>query len=241
MKPRERGGDRARARQTSRDQPESAFAAILAALVARIPGARAAALVDFEGETVDYGGCGDPFEVRVAAAHWRIVLDDAATQASMRRVQLVGLRAARRSYMVRALPEGYALVVVLARTAGFAGHDRALSVCARALGQEAGWRWPEGERPALWFPLDVVADARRRPRAVRDAGRLRPLEILGVLVSRDGSLPRSRDRGWRVRFDSGVEAMLLREPGGAWYADEPLESPSEQLGRRFENRPQKKR
>jgi hypothetical protein len=209
-----------------RDKPESAFAAILAALVARIPGARSAALVDFEGETVDYAGRGDPFEVRVAAAHWRIVLDDAATQPSMRRVQLVTVRAARRSYLVRTLPEGYGLVVVLARGAGFSGHLRALAVCARALGEEARWSWPEGARPPRWFPVDIVVDLRRRPRALRAAGVLRPIEILGVMASRDSSLPRPRERAWRVRFDTGVEAMLLREPGGAWYADEPLESPA---------------
>jgi hypothetical protein len=250
MRERERthGRPRPSALQLPRDRPESAFAAILGALVARIPGARAAALVDFEGETVDYAGRGDPYEVRVAAAHWRIVFDEVAAQPSMRRVQQVGVRAARRGYIVCALPEGYALIVVLTRAAGFAGHDRALAVCARALGREAGWTWSEGERPALWFPLDVVADVRLRPRAVREAGNLRPVEILGALVSRSDSLPRPRERGWRVRFDTGVEAMLLREPGGAWYADEPLESapspgerPQQPRGRLSDDRREKKR
>jgi hypothetical protein len=50
---------------------------------------------------------------------------------------------------------------------------------------------------------------------------LRPLEILGSLA---GGLAK-RERGWRVRVDSGVEATLVREPGGAWYADEPISAP----------------
>ena len=39
-----------------RDQVPSTFTAILERLVAAIPGAHAAALVDYEGETVDYAG-----------------------------------------------------------------------------------------------------------------------------------------------------------------------------------------
>ena len=60
-----------------RDQRESAFTAILTDLVERVPGARCAALVDRDGETVDYGGRGSPYEMRVAAAHLRIVFDEA--------------------------------------------------------------------------------------------------------------------------------------------------------------------
>ena len=56
---------RRRPPRSSRDQHESAFASILRLLVARVPGARAAALVDCLGETVDYAGgnWGDSHEV----------------------------------------------------------------------------------------------------------------------------------------------------------------------------------
>ncbi len=204
----------------SREQRESAFAVILAAFVARVPGARGAALVDFEGETVDYAGGIDPFELRVAAAHGRIVLHEAAAQPSLKRIHWLAIRATRRTYLVSVLPEGYALVVLLLRRAGFSGHQRALAVCVRALGDEAAWTWRDVAQPAPWFWLDVIPDARRRPAAVREADRLRPVEILGAVVTRSG--PKPRERAWRVRFDTGVEAMLVREPGGAWYTDEPL-------------------
>src|ERR1700730_10328586 len=64
------------ARETTppRDQEASTFAAILNDLVVRLPGAFAAALVDGEGETVDYGGKVDPFDAKINAAHWRLVL-----------------------------------------------------------------------------------------------------------------------------------------------------------------------
>jgi hypothetical protein len=156
----------------------------------------------------------------VAGAHWRIVLDEAAAQPSIRSARLLIVRATCRSYLVSTLPDGYALVVVLARRAGFSGYERALSVCTLALGDEAGWTWDSVAKPAPWFPLDVVADPRHRPRAVRDGDRLRQVEILGSLVSRTGA--RARERGWRIRVDTGLEAMLVREPGGTWYSDEPI-------------------
>ncbi len=57
-----------------RDQETTSFTDILRRLLRATSGARAAALVDFEGETVDYAGVLDPFELRIAAAHWQIVL-----------------------------------------------------------------------------------------------------------------------------------------------------------------------
>jgi hypothetical protein len=184
-----------------------------------VPGAHAAALVDFEGETVDYAGDVDPFSLRIAAAHFRIVLEDAVSQPRLCDVKSVLVRAARRSYLVHGMAEGYALVVLFAGRAGFTGWQRALTVCAHRLSSEAGW---EGVKPA-WFPVDVVSDARLRPLRVKAGQTECRVEVLGALA---GSLPR-RERAWRVRVDTGIEAMLVREPGGSWYADEPLGQPRE--------------
>lgn len=218
-----------RTAKAKRDQHESAFASILGALVARVPGARAAALVDCLGETVDYAGGATPFDLRLAAAHWRIVLDEADGQRSFRGLKWFAVRAARRSYLVYALPDGYALVIALSRAAGFVGWQRAVSMCVRALGEEAGLSWM-GAPSTAWFPIDVLSDGRRRPCSVRIAGRVHPVEILGTLarhghgeVGAGPGDPARRERGWRVRLDTGVETTLVREPGGAWYADEPID------------------
>lgn len=207
-----------RAARAHRDQHESAFAAILSKLVSRIPGARGAALVDSEGETVDYAGRAKPLDMRLAGAHFRIVLDEARAAAGLGDVRSIAVRAARASYLVQVLPDGYALIVVTMRSAGFSGWHRAVASCAHALGEEAGWERDAGELPPKWFPVTVLRDERRRPAAVRADGRLHPLEILGTLQAGLSG----RERAWRIRFENGLEATLVREPGGACYLDEKL-------------------
>ncbi len=201
--------------QGTRDQHASAFASILSDLIARVPGASSAALVDSDGETVDYAGSGDPFALRVAAAHWRIVLDASRTQPSLTTTRSLAVRAVRRSFVIQSLPDGYALVLLLSRGGGLAGSRRALAACAGMLAREAGWGRGSD---ASWCALEVVSDERNRPCRIRLGGIARPVEVLGRLASGLAS----RERGWRVRLDNGVEATLVREPGGFWYTDEPM-------------------
>lgn len=230
-----------------RDQHESGFTRILSDLVSRLPGARAAALVDLEGETVDYAGKLPPYEVKVAAAYWRIILDEIRVRPSLGGVAYVSLRASRASFQVHALPEGYALVVIFARAAGFGGWQRAVAACCNELGREAAWKAhvPVGQR---WYAVQILSDARNRPIALGagpgggvggDAGgakrgalgaggkaggidrgerenESRAVEILGAVAS---GMAR-RELGWRVRFAGGIEATLVREPGGHWYVDD---------------------
>ena len=197
-----------------RDQPASEFGLILEAFLARVPGARAAALVDSEGETVDYAGHVDAYFLRVAAAHFRIVFQVAQSQPALSDTKFLLIRALRRSFLIHTVAEGYALCVLFVRAAGFGGWHRALAVCAHRLASEAGWKVP---KPA-WFPVDITADERRRPLSVKLDRAEREVEVLGALAS----ATQGRERAWRVRIATGEEAMLVREAGGAWYADEPL-------------------
>jgi hypothetical protein len=193
-------------------QEESAFAAILSGLVARVPGARAAALVDRGGETVDYAGRGDPFDMRVAAAHFRLVLDDARAQGSLADARSFVIRAASASYVLRSLPDGYALVLCLSRGAGFRGLTRAIPAFTQQLAREAGWV----ERPAPWHAVEVLPDDRGSPHAIRTIKLDEPVEVLG----RFRALVPEHGRAWRVRLRSGIELTLVRESGGFWYSDE---------------------
>lgn len=171
--------------------------------------------MDVEGETVDYSSVLPPYDVKVAGAQWRVVIDEIRVQPHFARATFVAFRAARCSYQVHVLPEGYALVLVLARAAGFGGWHRAVASCWHALVREASWR--PGARPApAWYGVRVIADARRRPLALGRTPRARTLEVLGALASGVGP----RERGWRVRLEDDVEATLIREAGGHWYVDE---------------------
>ena len=49
---------------------ESSFSRTLGDLVRRFPGCYGAVLVDMDGEAVDYAGREEPFELRMAAAHF---------------------------------------------------------------------------------------------------------------------------------------------------------------------------
>lgn len=215
----------------ARDQHETAFTRVLAELVSRVPGARAAALVDLEGETVDYSGVLLPYDVKVAAAQWRVVIDEIRLRRPLAKTTFIAIRTTRASYQVHVLPEGYALVVVLCRAAGFGGWHRAVASCCHALAQEASWNCA-GMRIPAWYAVRVTADPRRRPVAVGETSRARPLEVLGAIASGMGR----RERGWRVRLEDGVEATLVREPGGKWYVDEPRAVPAPPSGPKTKSR-----
>lgn len=188
------------------------FGRILGDLLARVPGAFAAALVDSEGETVDYAGLGDPFDVKVAAAHLRIVIRELEGFGKLGAPRWLVVRGGRRSIVTRSLPDGYALVLLLRRRAGFTSSERAFAVCERALAEEAGWPLARGP---LWYPISVRIDRRGRPSRVGPDGVA--VEVLGAVMG----LP-ARERGFRVRTSHGNELTLVREPGRAWYADAPL-------------------
>ena len=203
----------------ARDTDASPFAVILANLIGRVPGSLGAVIVDAEGEAVDYAGRLDPFDLKLAAAHWQIVLTDMRAAASKRGVgapRALVVRSEKRSFITHELPDGYTLVLVLSRRAGFTQATRAFAICERALVREAGWRPPRPIPP--WFGLDVESTPAGRPARISFGNRHQTVEVLGrVAPSGTG------DVGWRVRLENGAEVTLIREPGHHWYAEEPPE------------------
>ncbi len=189
------------------------FTPILEQALSRIPGAYACALVDNEGETVDYTGLADPFDVKVAAAHIRICMHELESYGALGNPRWIVIRGAKKSLIARALADGYALVVLLRRRAGFTASRRAFAACARALAVEAGWQLLEAE--PIWYPVEVSIDKRGRPRSVGAS----PVEVLGAVMG----LP-AKERGFRVRTEAGTEVTLVRESRNCWYADEQVEA-----------------
>ncbi|MBX3218613.1 MAG: roadblock/LC7 domain-containing protein [Labilithrix sp.] len=209
---------RARVPIVPRDTDATPFTAILDALIQRVAGAEAAALVDSQGETVDYAGRGEPFDLRVAAAHVQIVLSGIERFGALGEPRWVVIRGERKSIAASVLPDGYVLMLLLRPRGAFTISTRALKVCTRALAEEAGWTdlaKRDGVKQRSWFEVSVETDRRGRPAHVGD--KRTPVEVLGAVMGLS-----VRERGYRVRTAEGSELTLVREPHQRWYADEPV-------------------
>jgi hypothetical protein len=182
-----------------------------------------AALVDAEGETVDYAGAVDPFDIKVTAAEW-VVLLFLLRQSKVpgwSTTETVIVRATRKSYFVHAIGEGYAVVLRLMPHA-FGVSSRGLNEAVRELCLEAGLPLPaELQRESdAWHRVDVRCEPKRsrRPSAIWLGGAWTPVEVLGRWTSGLGR----REVGYRTRLASGAEMTLVRERLGRWYAEGPL-------------------
>ena len=96
------------------------FKSMLTELVTAVPGANGAILADWEGEAVEQHTINDPFQMKVTAAHWGIIL--ANLKSVKERCPTGGVRegvitTADQHVLVGAVGEDYTLVMTLARTA----------------------------------------------------------------------------------------------------------------------------
>lgn len=202
-----------------RDQGTSPFSGVLMRLC-DAAGAVGAALVDGEGETVDYAGAIDPFDIKVTAAEWVIVLGllQRSRLPLLRETDEVALRGAKKSFLLKSLADGYAVVIVLPSHA-FGISRRGLAEAVRELCEEAGLPLPASSHrdKDKWRRVEVLAVSAdpRRPSAVWVGGSWSPVEILGRLTVGLGS----REVGYRARLPTGAEITLIREPLGRWYSD----------------------
>lgn len=202
-----------------REENGTGFTAILARLLAATPGALGAALVDASGEAVDYTGTGiDPYELKVAAAYWRIVLQDidrGPLAARCGTTRCLMIQTGHLTFVLDALPEGYALLSILKRNAAYRHVDCVLDVALRELYQEGRWPMPPGR--FRWHPVEVEVENFGRPIRVR--GReWRPVHIIGTVAA--GLV--SGELGFRVGVHGSLlEMTLVLGRDRHWYADVP--------------------
>ena len=196
-----------------RDQEASPFSDILVQLC-RATGARCAALVDAEGETVDYGGTGDPFDIRILAAEWRLVLSHLQLSGKLGVIEHLMVRARNKSFWVEALPLGYALVVQMGRRAASLS-PRALGQAKRDLCHEAGFSLARPSESWVRVVVEEEAGTSRRPVAMS----LEEEELYVTVLGRVRSQAK-HEAGYRVRLSTGEERTLVREPLGHWYLEE---------------------
>lgn len=223
-----RSGERPPA--VARDQGTSEFTSILERVVADTPSARAAALFDYEGETVDYAGRLDPFDVKVAAATFQVLLAELRDLSRMPKPRQIRIQSRRVAWVVRVLDDNYSLLIVTHPRASHAVSERVLRDAEARLAEEAGLAI--SARPK-WWRVEVQLDkaARSSPMLIRPSPSLSlsgagaeaawyGLDVLGCLVG----LP-PREKGFRVRLDSGIELNLIAERARQrhiWFVDEPL-------------------
>lgn len=198
-----------------RDQAPSSFAPTLGRLCGSA-GVVGAALVDADGEAVDYAGRVAPFDIRVAAAEWRIILSrlQRCRQDPLRETTQLMLRGERKSFGAVLLPDGYALVLQLLPRC-FRVSPRALSEAVREICDNAGLGVPS-RAAAQWMRVQVNESEERRPRSVWVNRKWLPVEVLGRWV---GPELMSNELGYRVRLLGGEEITLVREPLAQWFAD----------------------
>ena len=198
-----------------RDQAPSSFAPTLGRLCSSA-GVVGAALVDSDGEAVDYAGRVSPFDIRVAAAEWRIILTrlGRCRSSPWRDTRQLMVRGVNKSFGVVLLPEGYALVVQLLPRC-FRVSPRALSEAVREICENAGLGEPVRGSPQ-WTRVQVNESEERRPHSVWVNRKWLPVEVLGRLVGPE-LLP--NELGYRVRLLGGEEITLVREPLAQWFAD----------------------
>ncbi len=203
--------------QFDRAEHETGFTPILARLLAATPGAIGAALVDAEGEAVDYAGDRiDPFDLKVAAAHWRIVLQEIEQGPLTTRggaPRRLTVTTTRRTFVIDVLPEGYALLSILRTDAAFGHADRALDLALRDLYREAGWSAPPGV--FRWHEVEVETDG-GRPKRIRIKKKWQPVHVIGKVAV---GLQRG-ELGYRIGLDQGPsEVTLVLGRDERWYAD----------------------
>lgn len=207
----------------SREHAHTPFGATLLRLC-DAAGAIGCALVDREGETVDYAGHIDSYEIRVAAAEWRIVLRELESSVvpTWAETTEVLVRSRKRSYAIVSLIEGYAIVMQLLQHC-FRISRRALNEGVRDICREAGLDLPAAFSREHWTRVEVkpLPKDRRRPASVWIGSSWSQVELLGRYESR---LLDVGEVGFRARLSNGEEVNLVRERMGRWYAEDLLSS-----------------
>jgi len=96
------------------------FKTLLSKLVEAVPGASGAILADWEGESVEQHSYGDPYDMKVTAAHWGILLTmlkGLQDNYSTGPVQEALISTEEQHVIVGALGADYALVMTMHKNA----------------------------------------------------------------------------------------------------------------------------
>ena len=203
-------------REREREHYATGFTRILQNLIQALPGVAGAALVDEMGESVDYAGVLDSFEIRLAAAHVQIELRNAGRMLLDTHgvVRFLTTYAQKRTYLAMRIVNEYCLILIFVGGGHSNLSTRALAQAEFDIRIEAGWGTSPDIEPWVRLKVDARPHDRWRPCRVQVAGAWQDVEVIGCVVGlSDG------ERGFRVRTRTGAEMTLIRERQGHWYTD----------------------
>lgn len=200
----------------TRDQDTTGFTRILDNLVEAVQGVLGAALVDDQGECVDYSGALRAYEIRLVAAHAQIELRNASYKLSETcgTVRSITIYARKQTIYAARIVEDYSLILIfMGANPPYVSH-RALAQAEFDICREGGW--PTTPITERWIHLSVESspDGRSRPCRIQLESLWYDVDVIGIVV---GLSP--GERGFRVRTRQGAEMTLVRERHGRWYAD----------------------
>lgn len=206
--------ERSWARESPRDQAESAFTPILRRLLHRTTGVLAVCFVDDEGETVDYCAALAPYDVKVTGAHIRVImgeLGDRLKRAGAGESWLLHVGSEGRELLARRLSEEYLLVVLTKPRAVTRRLLGGIEQTVAELRREAGIPVPSWEPSAFAVRVEVreAVGWPYAPAAFHDEGqRVSIADVLGRWT--EGSGQRARVC-FRVRTEEGEELTLVHD------------------------------
>jgi hypothetical protein len=206
----------------ARDMDASPFSRILGEFLTLHRGVTGAALVDHDGETVDYSGKIEAYDLRVLGAVMQVteraIGEAVAERAGPLRAFAFG--SPSKVFIYCTLQDGYGLALQGPPDCVFEPDSKAVRYVAHLLSLEAGWA--SSAPMGLWHRAAVELDAAKKPcklHQVHDTpgeGAL-GLDVLGTFL--DGE-----DWGARIRLSNGAECNIAQDIDGVWYVDETPES-----------------
>jgi hypothetical protein len=204
-------------RETARDLEPTGFTPILRRLLAASSHVLGVAFVDHEGECVDYCSAIDPYDTKVAGAHWQMVAADIAARLGPLghgAPRLVHVAGRSRDFVIASLSVEYTLVVVAEAGAVVRAVLDAVERALEELRAEAGLGPGAPADPeALRVETRPARGWAYAPAAFTRAGR--PVAIAAVLGRwvEGGAVTGGDLVCFRVRTDTGEELTLAHEVG----------------------------
>lgn len=205
--------------ETARDQLETTFTPMLRRAYDAIPTALAFALVDQEGECIDYVAGIDSYDAKVSAAHAFVMLHQVCSGASkLGLVEPFSLEVTSdlRTLWARRMSDEYVAVAVVTPEVDRSKLEIALQELSREFRSETGIEAPSWDRTrGLEVLVRSAVGWAYAPTAFSEGGiRVAVSDVIGRWTEPSEAPDGDDVVCFRVRTQDGQELTLVHDPGG---------------------------